>query len=407
MPTSTLPNRNSARALLAVFSAVFLCLGPDSAAAAVVVWQDTLPVGVEAVAWSPDGTTIAVGGADTSADDSINLLDAASGAFLGDLPSSPLGTYSLDYSPDGAYLAAGGAIITPPDVPSGINDVFETTGGTSIASYQGSDVAFADAQNRLATAGFGITRGVWVHSVPAGTLLLEAFTDELFASVALSHDGETVAVGTFDGAVRVISVASGQVVTTLDYDDPDSARVTNVAFSPDGTMFAAAGFRFGGVPVATKVWRTSDYSLIHTLSPDELGFSHISFTPDSTVIAAATSAPDLTRRIRFWDAASGQLLQSIEADGFVADLAFSPDGTRLVYGQADGTIVVVCNPLDQSPFDLDGDCDLDLDDYAHFAGCQAGPDQTPAPGCDLVDFDGDGDTDLADFAAFQVGFGHP
>ena len=56
------------------------------------------------------------------------------------------------------------------------------------------------------------------------------------------------------------------------------------------------------------------------------------------------------------------------------------------------------------PGDMDGDGDVDLDDYAVFAGCMAG-----LPGCtpeqfDQADLDDDGDADLQDFALFQTLF---
>lgn len=60
--------------------------------------------------------------------------------------------------------------------------------------------------------------------------------------------------------------------------------------------------------------------------------------------------------------------------------------------------------------DLDRDGDVDVDDFAIFAGCIAGPGvTTPPPGCDPDDFanadmDGDSDVDLADFSQFQRAF---
>ena len=63
---------------------------------------------------------------------------------------------------------------------------------------------------------------------------------------------------------------------------------------------------------------------------------------------------------------------------------------------------VVCTVLDMgppNPGDLDGDGDVDLDDFALFAGALSGPGvQTSMPAADL---DGDGDCDLGDFALMQ------
>lgn len=63
------------------------------------------------------------------------------------------------------------------------------------------------------------------------------------------------------------------------------------------------------------------------------------------------------------------------------------------------------------PCDHDDDGDVDLDDYALFADCMAGPDATPIPTStsvdkclDTFDFDGDDDVDVDDFAEFQTAF---
>ncbi len=57
--------------------------------------------------------------------------------------------------------------------------------------------------------------------------------------------------------------------------------------------------------------------------------------------------------------------------------------------------------------DLDRDGDVDLDDFAVFQLCFAGPNRAFRSECDVVDFDRDGDVDLSDFAVFQACFGGP
>ncbi len=56
------------------------------------------------------------------------------------------------------------------------------------------------------------------------------------------------------------------------------------------------------------------------------------------------------------------------------------------------------------PGDLDGDADVDLTDYAQFAGCLGGPNVPAAVDCDAADLDGDTDVDLFDVGEFANQF---
>lgn len=62
----------------------------------------------------------------------------------------------------------------------------------------------------------------------------------------------------------------------------------------------------------------------------------------------------------------------------------------------------VANPDQQRhALDLDGDCDIDLEDVEAFVLCAAGPDVQVGGECEGGDSDGDGDVDQEDFGALQ------
>ncbi len=55
--------------------------------------------------------------------------------------------------------------------------------------------------------------------------------------------------------------------------------------------------------------------------------------------------------------------------------------------------------------DVDGDADIDLDDFTMFADCFDGPSVALTAGCECADLDGDSDVDLADYALLMDALG--
>ena len=74
----------------------------------------------------------------------------------------------------------------------------------------------------------------------------------------------------------------------------------------------------------------------------------------------------------------------------------------------EGTANVTVTTLSPGdPGDFDGDCDVDLDDYAHLQDCLAGPDGGISAGCDGADLAPDSNVDLEDVVVFQKIFTGP
>ncbi len=71
------------------------------------------------------------------------------------------------------------------------------------------------------------------------------------------------------------------------------------------------------------------------------------------------------------------------------------------------TARVAAGNCNEPPVDLDGDGDVDLNDFASLQACFNGPNRPVSAGCLCADGDGDADVDLTDFARFQACFNGP
>ena len=143
--------------------------------------QRTLGPCAESAAFSPDGHTLALGGAESS----INLWDLDSGQLLRTLKGRQGSVRSVSFSSDGRTLAS-----------------WEGEDFDYLQRLQQSDslmLGFYEAETRL-----------W--DVASGRQLHEARTDPLAKSVAFSPDSRTLASGRTDGAIKLSDVTSGNVL---------------------------------------------------------------------------------------------------------------------------------------------------------------------------------------------------
>jgi WD40 repeat protein len=186
---------------------------------------------VNAVAFSPDDSTLASAG-----DDGAVTLWRTAGwhqrgnpLVVGDGPVN-----GLAFSPDGKLLAAacadGAVRVWKVAALSAPLLILETAGGPIRA------VAFNRGGTELASGGDDGTVRVW--DVGSGTLLRElSGGTAAVRTVAFSPDGSQLASGGEDNAVRLWDAATGAQITAL---SGTANAVSGLAFDPDGHSLAGA-----------------------------------------------------------------------------------------------------------------------------------------------------------------------
>jgi serine/threonine protein kinase/WD40 repeat protein len=150
-------------------------------------------------------------------------------------------------------------------------------------------------------------------------------------TAVLSPDGRWAATGTHNGfGVRVWDGRTGKAATEL----LPGERSTRPHFSPDGRwLLIATGTEFG-------IWETGTWRPVRQIPLEQTGdvAAAAAFSLDGKVLAVAVS---LTA-VRLWDADTWRPLarvQGPDAD-LIRQVAFTPDGTRLLVWGPGGTIRV-------------------------------------------------------------------
>jgi len=191
------------------------------------------PVPVADVAFSPDGSQVAAGGYHE-----VTIWDAASGALVRRIKNVPEQVQAVAYSPDGTLLAvAGGA-------PGSFGEVklFNPADGSLVKDLGSmADVVFClgfnPAGSKLAVG--GADRAIRVYDVAGGKqeVLVEDHADWV-VGLAWSADGKRLASASRDKTSKLFNAENGESLMT--YSGHGDA-VFDVAFAPDGKMVYSAG----------------------------------------------------------------------------------------------------------------------------------------------------------------------
>lgn len=281
------------------------------------------PFGVGRVAWSPDGTRLAIGGQDGIVrlyDRDATILgehDAGLGGWVG----------ALAWSPSGGCLAVGaGRALTLLEPDGGLVHRYPDEVSTVTA------VAWSADSTRVGVAAYGGVRWYDPDKLPVAPATRHFVWKGSLLSLVVSPDGKWAVGGAQDNSVHLWKLWSGDDMSMSGYP----AKVEHVAFSANSRWLAV-----GNVGEVT-VWDFSRKGPAGTAPAMGEGHTRhvecLAWRPDGAVLATGGGTDVL-----LWPAPTkkGQRLQPLaRLDGQAkpSALAWHPAGTRLAVARADGGV---------------------------------------------------------------------
>ena len=330
--------------------------------------------GVNAVAFSPDGQTIATG----SEDKTVKLWQV-NGRLLKTLTKHQRGVIAIAFSPDGQILATGGK--------DGVINLWKADGTwlRTLNSNQGfvNGITFSpDGQTLAAACGDSLhQQGVvqlWTRAGHLQTTLTGNIGVQM--AVAFSPDGQTIVSGGWYGGLNLWQNS----LLIQQRQNAHSNSINAIAFSPDGRLIATASsdhtvklwdkhvtarstpltiitghsdvvkslsFGHSFLPVnksgsatpdpdlliatasqdrTAKLWRT-DGTLVTSFVGHDDAVNAVAFSPNHPVIATASQ----DKTVKLWNL-SDRPLKALEGHGsLVSSVAFSPDGQQIATASQD------------------------------------------------------------------------
>ncbi len=299
---------------------LFSIVPPPVHPSAPEAYPHTLPI--TAVAFNPDGSQLFVGGYHE-----LTVWNPQDGQLLKRIGNVGQRIYALAFSPDGKTLAVGSG------APGSLGEVrlFEPTEGKLVKVLGSSgdvvfDVAFSPAGDRLAAAGAdGIVR-VFDPASGDEQLTITSHSDWVMA-VAWSPDGSKLATASRDKTAKVFDSKTGDLAITY---SGHGQPAKGVAFHPDGAEVFSSGSD-------NKVhqWKIADGK--KTADVGSFGGEVFKLTASDAFIFA-TSAD---KSVRQYDRKSRNQVRAYAGhQDWVLSSAYHDGAKRLATGSFDGEVRV-------------------------------------------------------------------
>ena len=149
-------------------------------------------------------------------------------------------------------------------------------------------------------------------------------------ALVLSKDGSQLAVGRYGGGVQVYDSTNGELINEFETE----LSVSWLAFSPDGSMLAIPK---GSNTLKVDLVNPTSGELIKSIDTENHYVAEVAFSPDGSRLLTA----GLDARVNLWEVATGELLKSFSEHRYsINGLCWLHDGTGFISSDLAGYIHV-------------------------------------------------------------------
>ncbi len=174
-------------------------------------------------------------------------------------------------------------------------------------------------------AALAVTGRIYLYSIPDLTQIGHLVSPSIeYGAIAFSPDGQFLAAGSEDRALRVWDVTSQTLIHEL---TDHNGGTRDILFSPDGQTLAAA------TSGSVYIWNVADGTQNQVIEAGSWPNNPIAFSPNSQLLAVTRDSLE----VELWDLQKKQLLHTLEGPGaMIIELAFTPDGRAVSSFSTDG-----------------------------------------------------------------------